>query len=152
MSVAYLFDTDAISHLFKKSPVSAYVQWVKTIPPEAQFTCAPVIAELFAGAHGSGKPAHFEQIRRRVIPEISVLPFALREAEVYGKIRAALHGQGQVVADMDLMIAACAMSHGLELITGNRRHFERIIPLGLACCWVLADAVEQASRAGGSQA
>ena len=151
MSVAYLFDTDAISQVFKKAPVAAYVQWLKTVPPEAQFTCAPVIAELFAGAHASGTPAHFEQIRRRVIPELTVIPFAIREAEVYGKIRAELQCHGQGLADLDLMIAACAMAHGLELVTGNRRHFERIVPLGLTCCWVLADAVEQASRAGGSQ-
>jgi tRNA(fMet)-specific endonuclease VapC len=31
-----------------------------------------------------------------------------------------------MLADADLQIAATAIYHGLELVTGNLRHFERI--------------------------
>ncbi len=145
MSVAYLFDTDAISHLFKKSPLPAYVTWVTGIPLDDQFTCVPVVAELFAGAFAVDDPIHLERIRRHIIPELTILPFGLREAEVYGRIRSALRQRGDLVADLDLMIGACAAAHGLTLVTGNRQHFERMVPLGVSCCWVLADALADAS-------
>ncbi len=33
---------------------------------------------------------------------------------------------GQIVADADLFIAAIALSRGATLVTGNRKHYERI--------------------------
>ena len=42
------------------------------------------------------------------------------------------------IADMDLMIAATAIAHDLEMVTGNLRHFDRVP--GLRICHVLADA------------
>jgi tRNA(fMet)-specific endonuclease VapC len=37
-----------------------------------------------------------------------------------------LASAGQIVADADLFIAAIALSRGATLVTGNRRHYERI--------------------------
>ena len=47
--MAYLFDTDAISELLKKTPLVAYANWVSGLRREDQFTSSVVIAELFAG-------------------------------------------------------------------------------------------------------
>jgi tRNA(fMet)-specific endonuclease VapC len=47
-------------------------------------------------------------------------------ARAYGKIRAQLEETGQMLADADLQIAATALYHDLELVTGNLRHFSRI--------------------------
>ena len=43
-----------------------------------------------------------------------------------GEIEARLKKGGQPLADADLQIAATAIRHGLELVTGNVRHFERV--------------------------
>ncbi|MBA3708739.1 MAG: PIN domain-containing protein [Planctomycetes bacterium] len=138
--MGYLFDTDAISDLGKPRPLAEYVRWLAGVPAEDQFTCAPVIGELFAGAFAVDKPSLLARIRDDVVNNLVVLPFGTVEAEQYGKIRAALEQDGQSLHDLDLQIAACAMTHGLDLVTGNRKHFERLIPLGLSCCWVFADA------------
>jgi predicted nucleic acid-binding protein len=53
-------------------------------------------------------------------------PYERSAAQVFGRIRAHLEERGAVVADADLQIAAIALYHGLELVTGNLRHFERI--------------------------
>lgn len=37
-----------------------------------------------------------------------------------------LEGQGRRLADFDLLIAAIALSHGAVLVTGIRRHFQRV--------------------------
>ncbi len=35
-------------------------------------------------------------------------------------------GAGQIVADADLFIGAIALSRGATIVTGNRKHYERI--------------------------
>jgi tRNA(fMet)-specific endonuclease VapC len=137
--VAYLFDTDAISELFKPRPLPAYVKWLRTIPTAAQHTSAIVVAELFAGAfRSSAKARHLENIRRKVLPALTVLPFDEVIAERYGSVRAALEGRGQRLAEADLQIAATALVHGAVLVTGNVRHFARVP--GLSIESALADA------------
>jgi predicted nucleic acid-binding protein len=135
----WLFDTDAISELLKKRPAPRYVGWLAAIPRTEQFTSAVVIGELFRGAYRSTDSArHLENIVSRVLPAVTVLPFDTAVARKYGEISAALQGKGQPLADADLAIAATALHHGLDLVTGNVRHFKHIP--GLRIEPILAEA------------
>ena len=135
----YLFDTDAISELFKPRPAAPYVRWLRAIPRDDQYTSAVSIGELYQGAFRSkDADRHLANIEARLLPAVSVLPFDVAVARTYGQIRAALEGAGTPLADADLQIAATALYHGLELVTGNLRHFRRVP--GLAVSAVFADA------------
>ena len=137
--MAYLFDTDAISELLRPRPLRPYVEWLKTIPRENQFTSAVTVGELFKGAYRSAaKARHLENIEQRVLPAVTTLPYDLAVARVFGMIRAEFERAGNILPDADLQIAATAIYHDLELVTGNTRHFERIANLKLNR--VLADA------------
>ena len=104
-----------------------------------QFTSAVVVGELFKGAFRSRNAArHIRNIESRVLPALTVIPYDLDIARVYGAIQAHLENEGRVLADADLQIAATALHHGLELVTGNLRHFRRV--LGLRICTALAEA------------
>ena len=128
--MAYLFDTDAISELLRPQPAPAYVEWLRGIPRGGQFTSAVVIGELYRGAFRSpSRERHLINIRQRVLPAVTVLPYDVAVAEVYGLISAQLEESGQALADADLQIAATAVYHNLELVTGNLRHFARISQL-----------------------
>ncbi len=59
-----------------------------------------------------------------------VLPFNQDAAELAGRIAGDLERTGQRIGIADPMIAAVALTHSLELVTGNTRHFERIKQLG----------------------
>lgn len=59
-----------------------------------------------------------------------VLPFTATTAELAGKIGAELHKLGAPIGLNDPMIAATAIEHGLVLVTGNIKHYERIQQLG----------------------
>jgi predicted nucleic acid-binding protein len=125
--VAYLFDTDAISELLRHRPLPAYVEWLGTVPREDQYSSAVVVGELFKGAYRSAaRDRHLTNIEERVLPAVTVLPYDTATARVFGRIRAHLEDEGQVLPDADLQIAATALHHGLELVTGNLRHFRRI--------------------------
>jgi len=137
--VAYLFDTDAISEVLKPKPLAAYVRWLQTIPRADQFTSAVVVGELFKGAFRSPDAArHLRNIETRVLPAVTALPYDVEIARVYGAVQARLEDAGRALADADLQIAATAIHHGLELVTGNLRHFRRVP--GLRVCTALADS------------
>lgn len=125
--MAYLFDTDAVSELLRPRPLQAYVEWLSTIPREDQYTSAVTVGELYKGAFRSRrKEHHLTNIDERVLPAVTVLPYDIATARVFGEIRAKLEEAGTILADADLQIAATAIHHDLELVTGNLRHFERI--------------------------
>jgi predicted nucleic acid-binding protein len=125
--MAYLFDTDAISELLRPRPAPDYVEWLRGVPREDQFTSAVVIGELYRGAFRShARERHLANIRQRLLPAVTVLPYDMAVAEVCGLLSAQLEKAGQSLADADLQIAATAVYHNLELVSGNLRHFARI--------------------------
>jgi predicted nucleic acid-binding protein len=137
--MAFLFDTDAISELLRPRPLPTYVDWLRDVPREEQFTSAVVIGELYKGAYRSqARHRHLTNIEQRILPAVTILPYDVAIAKVFGQIRAQLEEDGDILADADLQIAATTIYHGLELITGNLRHFSRIPDLRINS--ILADS------------
>jgi len=64
------------------------------------------------------------------IAMLEILPFDLPDAELTGRIAGELERVGRPIGVADPMIAAIALNHGLELVTGNTAHFQRIQQLG----------------------
>ena len=115
-----------------KRPLEAYLRWLETIPLESQYTSAVTLGELYKGAYrSSNRDRYLAYIEDRLLPNVSVLPYDVAVAKVFGKVRAALEQQGSILEDSDLQIAATAVHHGLELVTGNVAHFERVPGLKL---------------------
>jgi len=51
-------------------------------------------------------------------------------ADLAGEIAGDLDRVGRPIGRCDPMIAAVAIRHGLELVTGNINHYQRLQPLG----------------------
>ena len=47
-------------------------------------------------------------------------------ARIFGDLKSGLEREGQRLPDADLLIASICLAHGAVLVTGNRRHFDRI--------------------------
>jgi predicted nucleic acid-binding protein len=138
--MAFLFDTDAISELLRPKPRSGYLKWLKSVSREDQFTSALTVGELFKGAYRSpAAKRHIKNIEEKILPAVTVLPFDVATARVFGQIQAHLEDKGRPLADPDLLIAATAIFHGLELVTGNLKHFQRVP--GLTINPILAESV-----------
>ena len=109
------------------------------MPREEQFTSAVVIGELYKGAYRSqAKQRHLSNIERRILPAVTALPYDVATAKEFGQIRAHLEKAGIILPDADLQIAATAIYHDLELVSGNLRHFSRIPKIKLNS--ILADS------------
>ncbi|MBI2568034.1 MAG: PIN domain-containing protein [Candidatus Schekmanbacteria bacterium] len=128
----YLFDTIAISEAMRPRPNEAYVEWLRHLPREDQFTCTVVIGEMYAGAYASQAPAKWlERIEKMVLPAMTVLSFDLPTAHEYGRMRAVLRRAGRLIEEADMMIAATAVHHGLILVTANVSHFSAVPELSV---------------------
>jgi predicted nucleic acid-binding protein len=137
--MSYLFDTDAISELFKPRPAQGYLDWLGTVGRSEQFTSAVTIGELFKGAYRSrAKSRYLAVIEDHVLPQFTVLQYDTEVARTYGKLRAELERAGTPVADADLMIASTAKRFGLKVVTGNLKHFSKVRDLQIER--VFADA------------
>ncbi len=124
----YLFDTDTISNLSRRSPSETLVAKLARTPLEQQFVSSITVGELVYGVYRS--PQHAARLRRwldaKLFPNIQKLPFDEAAARVHGELRATLERLGTPIGDADTRIAAIVLERRLTVVTGNVRHFRRV--------------------------
>lgn len=82
--------------------------------------------EIFEGAFGDPDPAPRLARFRAFLARFPIVPLSDPVMEVFARLRKDLRDRGQLIPDFDLVIAATALHHDLELVTRNLRHFNRI--------------------------
>ncbi len=88
-------------------------------------------AELYYGAYNSKRiQKNLENLSK--VDDV-LTPVYLEEvaAEWFGKIKAELKRQGNLIMDADILIASTAIANDLVLVTNNTDHFKRIAMLKL---------------------
>lgn len=83
-------------------------------------------AELFYGAAKSRAPAEGRAAVLSFLASLPVLSLDETSVQAFGEIKASLERQGQRLDDADLLIGSVAIARGAIVVTGNRRHYERI--------------------------
>jgi len=83
-------------------------------------------AELIYGVERSSSKKINLPIVKDFVSCLSVLPWDSDAAESYGKLRTFFERKGTPIGNMDLMIAAHALSKDRVVVTNNTRHFERV--------------------------
>ncbi len=127
----YLFDTDVLSALAKRTRPESLMKRLAATPVAAQFTSAITVAEIYHGLYrlqekddaGARLLKFFED---QVFPRLTTLPFDYAGAKTYGRIRATLERRGRPRFEADLQIASIALTCRLTVVTGNIRRFDGI--------------------------
>lgn len=118
-----LLDTSAYSLLMRGGTE------VARLLDAADEVCLPavVLGELLAGFRKGNAEHRNREILDRflAVSRVSTLPLDEETAERYAVILDYLRRQGTPIPTNDLWIAACAMQHGLVLITADR-HFLKL--------------------------
>lgn len=123
----YLFDTDTLSNLLKKSPSPNLLVRLQKVARKDQFTTAITIGEMVYGAYKSERSEYFlEKLDKLLLPNLTILAFDEAAARQYGVLRANLEKAGTPVSEPDLRIASICLVHNLTLITGNTKHFVKV--------------------------
>ncbi len=121
----YMLDTDTASYLIKgKSPV-VEARLAALVPA---MVCVSVMtrAELQYGLKRLLADHRLHLAVRQLLKIVRILPWDSDAADWYAGIRRQLVSTGQPLGEMDMMIAAHALSAGAVLVANNRRHYERI--------------------------
>ena len=87
--------------------------------------------ELYYGAYKSQKITGNLAKIKTLEQSMEIITPGLESAEVFGMLKSQLEKTGSRLDDFDLIIAACALSHNLTLVTNNEKHFQRIEGLKL---------------------
>lgn len=125
-----LLDTNICIYIIKKKPVSVRERFLRYKAGDIAVSSITV-AELFYGAKKSNNYQINKEALDNFLMPLKVIPFDASDAGVYGIIRAALGRKGQVIGNMDMLIAAQAIAKGFTLVSNNLKEFARID--GLFC-------------------
>ena len=119
----YLIDTDrAADHLNRPG---AGFRLVRSLRDEGLAISIVTYAELYEGVLFGQRENHAEALAA-FVAAVTIVPVSVPIAQRFAVLRGDLRSHGMLIPDMDLFIAATAIEHGLTLVTGNRRHFDRI--------------------------
>lgn len=83
-------------------------------------------AELFYGAAKSKDPSANRVLVEKFLATLPIYGLDAASSQVFGEAKALLERSGRRLADADLLIGAIAVALQATVVTGNRRHYERI--------------------------
>lgn len=125
----YLLDSDTIIYYLNGD--KEITEKISKVHVNKLYTSSINQAELFYGAYNSKHIRGNVDVIKRFLTFLEILPFEKNTADIYGKIKSNLKKNGELIADMDLCIAAIAISNKMTLVTNNTKHFKRITELKL---------------------
>jgi tRNA(fMet)-specific endonuclease VapC len=125
-----ILDTDTLSEIIKgvKQTVAAHAKTYRRA--FGHYTLSAVTLMEVIRGYQRKQATRQLQAFLAALPTAEVLPFDTAEAKLAGHIAGELERNGKSIGPADSMIAAVAIEHGLELVTGNTMHFQRVQQLG----------------------
>lgn len=121
----HMLDTDTVSYLIKGKSPAIEARLAALVPASV---CVSVMtrAELQYGLKRLPADHRLNLAVNQFLKIVRILPWDAEAADWYAQIRHQLLSAGQPIGEMDMMIAAHALSAGAVLVTNNVRHYERI--------------------------
>lgn len=130
--MTYLFDTSVIVDLLRKH-ISLY-DFISHHKNDEIITSSICAFELYSGI--GRNPINIREEKRTQMKDLlesfsRIVSFDESQAEIAGMLEAQLDSKGATIGDVDILIAACALSEGATLVTSNTKHFSRIKNLSI---------------------
>lgn len=94
------------------------------------------LSELYYGAYKSRRVEQNLANIGILKSKLSLMDSNASICDVFGKLKAMLEKDGEIIDDADLFIAACAVDINATLVTNNEKHFKRIKELKVQN-WIL---------------
>lgn len=125
----FLLDTDTIIYNLKGN--EAIKRNLQDHFEDPMKICVITLMELYFGAYKSKKITGNLSKVRTIENAFEIISADRECAEIFGMLKASLKKTGTLLDDFDLIIASCAMTNNLTLVTNNTKHFNRIDSLKL---------------------
>jgi tRNA(fMet)-specific endonuclease VapC len=121
----YLLDTNTCIRFLNGRSVGIRTKML-AISENQIFVSVITQAEMYFGSYKSQFPTESRRQQEEFFTRFVVKPFDTACADEYGKIRAVLEKQGNIIGGNDLLIATTALAYDYILVTHNTREFSRI--------------------------
>jgi toxin FitB len=127
VAARWLLDTCVVSELTKPKPDEALRRWLAQHVGESRLAAVTLgeitygIESLAHGARRNGLQRWANELQQRFKDRTLVTDEAVWTT--FGRLKASLRSIGRPQDDMDVLVAATATVHGLQLVTRNTRHF-----------------------------
>ncbi len=120
----YLLDTD--TYIYYLNGNENIRSKILELDPTQIFISLPTMAELYFGAYNSEHIKSNLQKIETLLESVEIAPSSPKIAEYFGEIKTKLRKEGNIIPDIDILIAGYAIANGLILVTNNEVHFNRI--------------------------
>ena len=119
----YILDTDIVRLIVRKN--ASVIK--NLIMHENDEICISAIsyAEICFGLEKKGSEKLYSELNQ-ILGKLLIIDFNDTQAEFYGKIRVELEKSGICLDNMDILIAAAAVTNNAILVTHNTKHFSKI--------------------------
>lgn len=125
-----LLDTDILSEIGKGIDPNVVRNATAYRDAFGRYTLSVIsIMEVVRGFQAKQSAARLQRFLASIVSE-EVLLLDQSAAEPAGRIAGDLDRIGQPIGKADPMIAAIALTHGLDVVTGNTAHYQRVQRLG----------------------
>jgi tRNA(fMet)-specific endonuclease VapC len=129
MPKTYMLDTDICSYIIKnqRELASAFIDH------QDDDICISAItyAELLYGVKNS-RSIRIEAEVKRFLPLVRIVDWNEAAAKHYAETKDFLKRNGSLIGNMDMLIAAAAISINAPIVTNNKKHFSLVPNLTLA--------------------
>jgi tRNA(fMet)-specific endonuclease VapC len=122
--MSYLIDTDVVINALNGRQQDDIL--LQRLSSQELFISLITYGEIYEGIYSSRNPTIDEQIFRRFLRGVDVLPLTKLIMRRFARIRGELRRAGTIIGDTDILIAATALQHNLTLVTHNTHHFQRV--------------------------
>ncbi len=125
----YLLDTCVLSEFTRQKPDGNVIRWMDSINEDDLCISVITVGEIQRGVEklpdSHRKTNLVTWLNEQMLPrfENRMIPLDLSAMQIWGTITARMESTGQPMGVMDSLIAACALSQNLILVTRNIKDF-----------------------------
>lgn len=120
----YVLDTDTMIYFLQGH--HNVVNHLANLPAQQIATTIFNHSELLFGAFNSLKKGKNLEKVQCFLNKIPTIAFCEESSYIFAQQKTALKNQGNIIADLDLMIASITLQNKAILVTNNTKHFTRI--------------------------
>jgi tRNA(fMet)-specific endonuclease VapC len=126
----YLLDTNICIYIINQKPETVRTKFEAVSLSDIGISSITLF-ELDAGARKGSKSKENLKLLEQFASVLQVLPFDAMAAREAGKLRQFLRERGTPIGDMDMLIAAHALSINAVVVSNNVKEFARVPKLKL---------------------
>lgn len=125
-----MLDTNICIYIIKNKPQKVKEKFM-SFDVGALALSSITVSELYYGVYKSQFIEKNLLALEHFLKPFEILDYGFKASIEYGKLRAYLQKQGNIIGGLDMQIAAHALSNNMTLVTNNTKEFKRVKNLKL---------------------